>query len=143
MNDYEFFEVLGYLTNPNRQCKLDAEMPVNAQNGFESRYVRLTGITPQPDDHNYYILHEGADKWGVELRIYFNADFNNIPSTIQNMVVTPRPGTIYTRRINDNNLIWRLIEYGLLLSDTQDENRIRNRVPNQFLADFNRGYQIP
>ncbi len=143
MNDNEFFEILGYLTNSNRQCKLDAEMPANAQNGFESHYNRLTGIIPQPDNQNYYILHQGADKWGVELRIYFIANFDNIPLVIQNMAVTPRPSTIYNRRINDNDLIWRFIEYGFLLGDTQNESRIRNRVPNQFLADFNRGYQIP
>jgi len=142
MNDHDFFEILGYLGNPRRQCKLDAEMPAKAQAGFESRYARLTGVTPQPDNRNYYILHEGADKWGVELRVYFIAIPNNIPPIIRNMAVTPRPSTIYNRRINDNNLVWRLIEHGLLLSDIQNETRIRNLVPTQFLADFNRGYQI-
>ena len=143
MNEHEFFEVLGYLTNPNRQCKLDAEMHPRSQHNFESRYIELTGHAPQPDDHNYYILHKGADKWGLELRVYFVSASDNIPRAIQNMVVSPRPATIYNCRINDNNLIWRLIENGILLSDIQDEGRIRNMVPEQHSTDFNRGYQLP
>lgn len=142
MNDSDFFEILGYFSNPHRQCKLDAEMPERARLSFESRYSGLVGIMPIPDNHNYYILHDGANKWGVELRIYFVGNLKNIPLIIQNMVVTPRPSTVYNRRINDNRLIWRLIEYGLLLGDTQNEGRIRNTVPSQFMSDFNRGYQI-
>jgi len=142
MDDHEFFEVLGYLTNPNKQCKLDAEMHPNARDGFESRYTRLTGIVPQPDNRNYYIWSEDANKWGVELRVYFCANSNNIPLAIRGMVVTSRPGTIYNQRINNNDLIWRFIDYGFLLGDTQVEDRIRNRVPDQFLDDFNSGYQI-
>ena len=142
MDEYDFFEVLGYLTNPNKQCKLDAEMHPNVRDGFESRYVELTGIVPQPDNRNYYIWSEDANKWGLELRVYFYADSDNIPLTISSKVVTSRPGMIQNRRINGNDLIWHLIEYGFLLSDTQDEDRIRNMVPNQFIDDFNRGYQI-
>ncbi|MFH1371953.1 MAG: hypothetical protein ABII09_11805 [Planctomycetota bacterium] len=142
MDDHDFFIVLGYLAKPIRQCKLDAEMPTKEQSKFTSRYMRLTGITPQPDNRNYYILHEGADKWGLELRLYFIAENSSVPPILRSMVVTPRPATIYNKRINDNNLIWHLIEYGLLLGDTQDESRIRGRVPSEYIDDFNIGYQI-
>ena len=142
MSQNEFFETLGYLSSPQRSCKLDAEMHSKAQREFESMYSRLTGVTPIVDNHNYYILHEGADKWGVELRIYFDAEERNIPSIIRNMVRSSRPGEPRTSRINDNSLIWKLIEYGFLLNDNQDVDRVRGRVPIEFVPDFERGFSL-
>lgn len=141
MTNGDFFEALGYLCNPTRQCKLDAEMHPESQPAFESRYFRLTDKRPPPDRYNYYVLHEGADKWSIELRIYFNAS-SNIPPNISSMVVEPPPGVSHNARINRNEFIWRLIEHGFLLGNTQDAERIRNRVPSEHLADFNRGFQL-
>ena len=142
MNNSDFFEALGYLSNPSRQCKLDAEMPANSRSQFESLYYNLTGIRPQSNNLNYYILHQGADKWGVELRIYFTSSVN-VPELITNMIVTPRPSTIYNARINNNEFIWRLIEYGFLLGETQNVERIRNRIPFEHLGDFENGFELP
>lgn len=141
MNEHDFFEVLGYLSNPRRQCKLDAEMHPRTQQRFESRYAGFAGLVPQPDNHNYYILHPDADKRGIELRIYFYAESDSIPLAIREMVVTPRLGRIYNQRINNNDFIWRLIEYGFCLGDGQDEDRIRAQIPSLFVDDFDRGYQ--
>lgn len=142
MTPNEFFEVLGYLTHPKRECKLDAEMHSGAQNGFERRYLLLSGITPRVNNHNYYILHQGADKWGVELRVYFYNTSGTVPQAIQTMIRSSRPGDLRDTRINNNDLIWDFIEYGFLLDDTQNEPRVRQRVPAQYLSDFNRGYNI-
>ena len=92
--------------------------------------------------HNYYILHEGADKWGVELRIYFDSNEASIPQIIRNMVRSSRPGEPRNSRINDNKLIWKFIEHGFLLNDSQDVARIRSRIPTQFLVDFERGFSL-
>ena len=142
MNRSEFFEILGYLSSPHRRCKLDAEMHSRTQRKFESKYSRLTGITPTVDDHNYYILHQGADKWGVELRVYFDSDQSSVPQIIRNMIRSSRPGEPRNSRINDNKLIWRLIEYGFLLNDIQNINRIRSYVPIQYITDFERGFSL-
>ncbi len=142
MNQNDFFEVLGYLSSPRRNCKLDAEMHSREQARFQSEYLRLTEIVPIVDDHNYYILHEGADKRGVELRIYFDADVINIPQIIRSMVRSSRPGEPRNSRINDNELIWKFIEHGFLLNDFQDVDRIRSRIPAQFLSDFERGFSL-
>ncbi len=138
MNAQEFFECLGYLASPQRETKLDAEVPEKARERFEKRYYNLTGVRPIPDNHNYYILHPDADKWGVELRIYFIAN-DNVPRPLNRMKVTPRPGTKYNDRINDNKFIWKLIEYGFRLGDSQDLNLIRSKVPPQYMTDFNKG----
>lgn len=141
MNIYDFYESLGYLSNPIRQTKLDAEVPVKDVSNFELKYRKLTAATPKPDNQNYYILHKDADKWGVELRIYFIAS-DIIPHTLKKMTVQPRPGTRYTHRINDNRVIWKLIQAGFLLGDVQNENRIRNLVPNKYLNSYNKGFRI-
>ena len=138
MTPQEFFECLGYLAAPHRETKLDAEVPESSRARFEEKYYKLTGIHPIPDNHNYYILHPGADKWGIELRIYFIAN-NNIPSALNRMRVTPRPGTKYNSRINDNKFIWKLVEYGFRLDDLQNLNLIKRKVPSQYMTDFNRG----
>jgi len=142
MNQNEFFEALGYLSSPQRNCKLDAEMHLGSQTRFESEYSHLTGIIPVADYHNYYILHEGADKWGVELRIYFDSNEASIPQIIRNMVRSSRPGEPRNSRINDNKLIWKFIEHGFLLNDLQDIARIRSKIPAQFLANFERGFSL-
>jgi len=76
------------------------------------------------------------------LRICFNADERSIPPIIRNMIRSPRPGDPHNSRINDNSLIWKLIEYGFLLSDNQDVDRVRGRVPIEFVPDFERGFSL-
>jgi hypothetical protein len=114
-----FFLSVGYLASNKRQTKLDAELPKNSQSYFETRYRDITGITPKPDNLNYYLWDRGANKWGVELRIYFISN-DNLPSNLKRSVVTARPGSKYNSRINENNLIWDLIKYGFQLSDRQN-----------------------
>lgn len=142
MTPEEFFHVLGFLTNQNRSCKLDAEVRFEKEQTFREIYRRLSGINPVVGDHNFYHWPQGANKWGTELRIYFNADRNNIPATISGKVVKPRFVKTHNCRINSNSLIWELIRYGFLLSDTQDAQRIRECVPTQYISFFEEGFLI-
>ena len=136
---------MGYLARLKRVCKLDAELHSKSQRGFENRYSLITGAVPSASVYNinYYILHRGADKWGVELRIYFNASASNIPCSIQNMIRASRPGQARNSRINNNRLIWCLIKHGFRLGDRQTVSLIRQFVPPQYSPDFQRGYNIP
>ena len=133
-----FFESLGYLASDNRLTKLDVELPQSSQTTFETDYNSLTGINPKPDNVNYYVLHSGADKWGIELRIYFIST-GNLPSPLRQRVVKSRPGGIHNSRINDNKFIWDLIKCGFRLSDRQDINRIESNVPVTYKDDFKKG----
>jgi hypothetical protein len=142
MDEPEFFEILGYLTSPKRNTKLDVETHPRKQDVFENKYRQLTGVNPVPDNHNYYVWDANADKWGTEMRIYFNGISSNIHHKLHDLIVSPRPGFGYDFRINNNDFIWRLIEYGFLLQDEQDETRVRQHVPAQYQADFNNGYNI-
>lgn len=141
MNNYDFYESLGYLSTPIRQTKLDAELPIKEKTKYESKYHKLTGLIPKPDNKNYYILHDEVDKWGIELRIYFISS-GIIPQALNKMAVQPRPATKYTHRINNNEFIWKLIQAGFLLGDLQDEKRIKNLIPNKYLNSYNKGFGI-
>lgn len=143
MTQNEFFEILGYLASSARTTKLDVETHPRRQQSFETEYRQWTGITPVPDAHNYYVWSPDVNKWGKEMRIYFNGNNNNIPRELFNLSVSPRPGFGYDFRVNNNDFVWDLIEYGFLLGDTQNEPRIRQRVPPEYLLDFNRGYHTP
>jgi hypothetical protein len=136
-----FFVSVGYLASNERQTKLDAELHKRAQSRFESKYRDITGVTPKPDDRNYYLLHSDADKWGVELRISFISN-DNIPLYLKDSVVDPRPGGEYNSRINDNDFIWQLIEYGFRLSNEQDTNLIASYIPEGYEDDFQKGLEL-
>jgi hypothetical protein len=144
MTQNEFFEALGYLASPNRICKLDVELPATKEQAFKAKYAGLSGLVSNVDQHNFYLWPKGTNKWSIELRIYFSADNrNNIPIAIRDMVVSPRfSKSAHNRRINNNKFIWELIKYGFLLRDNQEADRIRNRVPDRFLPDFERGFSL-
>lgn len=116
MSQEEFFEALGYLASPDRECKLDVELPSAKEQSFKDKYATLSGATASVDQHNFYLWPEGSNKWGVELRIYFRADnMENIPSAIRDMVVSARfPNSAHNCRINNNKFIWELIRYAFL-----------------------------
>ncbi len=141
MNENELFESMGYLANPVRQTRLDAEMLEKDRARFEDQYYQLTGIRLTPNENSCYRLHDNADKWGIELRIYF-VTADNVPESLREMIVSSISGSKYNARINRNEFFWNLVNFGFLLGDMQDETRIRERVPKKFIADFNRGYKI-
>lgn len=119
--------------------KLDVELPYNSQIEFERKYLSLTEIVPKPDNVNYYVLHGDANKWGIELRIYFVSN-ENLPSSLKKRRVNARPGGPYNSRINDNEFVWELIKYGLRLSNVQNAGFIESKVPKTYKGDFQKGF---
>jgi hypothetical protein len=141
MTDPEFYEILGYLSSPIRNTKLDVETHPNKRNKFENQYAHLSGVQAQQDDHNYYVWGPDANKWGTEMRIYFHGN-DNVPQALKIMIVTARPGFGYNSRVNNNDFIWRLIQHGFLLQDGQDLTRVRGLVPANYNNDFNHGLNL-
>lgn len=133
-----FFESLGYLASDKRMTKLDVELPYSSQIEFEKKYLSQTNVVPKPDNINYYVLHSDANKWGIELRIYFVSN-GNLPSSLKKRRVSARPGGSYNSRINDNEFIWELIKYGFRLSNVQDVSFIESKVLETYKGDFKKG----
>jgi hypothetical protein len=97
---------------------LEAEVARKAQTRFEKRYAKATGIAVSPGEPRYY--QDQPDKWGAELRVYFNDP--GMAASLEAMgvhVEFPRKGYKageYRYRFNDNNLWWKLVEeYALRL----------------------------
>ncbi len=138
----DFFIVLGYLTAPSRMTKLDIETHPDNRTKLEARYRDLAGVLLIEDNMNYYVWNPGVNKWGSELRIYFRRN-DNIPMDLQSMVVSPRfQNNQFNARINNNDFVWLLIEYGFRAADSQDEAQIRSRIPAAHNGEFEHGYGL-
>lgn len=142
MTENEFFRILGYLSSPKRATKLDIETHPRRRQSLERRYSQATGQIPVVDNANYYVWEPSTNKWGAELRIYFNGNRSTMPAALQEIRVAPRPGFGYEHRVNNNDFVWDLIDYGFLLGDRQNFNRIRDQVPEEFRSDFEDGFGI-
>jgi hypothetical protein len=145
MDDHhtDFFLILGYLASPERRTKLDIETHPKRQRRLEREYFGLTGVRLVPDDVNYYVWSPNVNKWGSELRIYFRKN-NNIPPSLEAMAVAPRFSSNYhNARINNNDFVWKLIEYGFRAKDTQNVNLIRSKIPQNRMGEFDTGLNLP
>jgi hypothetical protein len=91
---------------------LEAEVPQNSQQDFESRYKRATGRSISPGDPPEYQFQ--PNKWGPELRVYFNDAGLAAVFTGEGIKVEfPRQGYKsgeFKYRINNNSAWWKLVE---------------------------------
>ena len=96
---------------------LEAEVHKHKQSEFSQRYLTATGEFVCPGDPLQY--QDQPNKWGAELRIYFNMDEDDLSSLRSKYSVEEKRGYLSNRfqyRINDNNLWWQLVEdYGYRL----------------------------
>jgi hypothetical protein len=91
---------------------LEAEVAANVQSAFETQYTSATGTTVSPATTDHY--QSQANKWGAELRIYFNDANLASALTGSGVAVENRSGGYlsdqYAYRINNNDLWWHLVE---------------------------------
>jgi len=144
MNPQGLFECLGYLAAPQRRTRIDIELPERKRQEFEQKYEQLTGNIPHRDNQFYYVWPDTANKWGIEMRLYF-IENNNLPDPLRRLRVSStyyrEEYRHYNARINKNDFIWQLIEHGFRIGDSQDLGLIRNNVPQEqeYEEYFNRG----
>jgi hypothetical protein len=104
--------------HPYSGTLLQAEVPAGAQADFERRYAAATGSTVSAGGSADYQAQD--NKWGPELRIYFNdpalaASFNASGHHVEQGRSGYLSGS-YAYRINNNDLWWELVEtHGLHL----------------------------
>ena len=91
---------------------LEAEVAANGLDRFEARYLAATGIDVSPGREPFY--QEQNNKWGAELRIYFND--SNLASQLKAVglnVEHRNAGYLtdkYKFRVSDNDLWWEFVE---------------------------------
>lgn len=97
---------------------LEAEVAPSGQGRFEKRYQAATGKTISPGTTPNY--QSQPNKWGAELRIYFNDPGMAVSLAAHGVKVEyGRAGYLsgkYRYRANSNKLWWELVEnHGLRL----------------------------
>ncbi len=142
MNDSKFFQWLGYLSNPSRRSDIHVECHPDKAHEFRDEYRTFTGQSLLLDGTGvpFYVWKPGANKWGVQRRIYFYGDWNYMPDPPAKINV--RAGRTPNQwRINNKDFIPELFKYGFLIGkNTYCANNVRERINAQDLHDFNLGY---
>jgi hypothetical protein len=95
-----------------RDVLLEAEVASTKHSEFEERYSRATGQTVSPGRPSHY--QDQPNKWGAELRVYFNdadlaAKLSARGMNVENRVTGYLSGA-YAYRVNDNDYWWQLVE---------------------------------
>ena len=100
---------------------LEAEVAPSQQLAFEVRYLQATKRAVKPGTTNHY--QSQKNKWGSELRIYFNDPGMAVSLAVSGLHVEySRKGyraQTYHFRVSDNDFWWKLVEqHGLRLGDS-------------------------
>jgi len=149
MNDQDFFTAVGYLANPIRETLIEIELPEKDRARFENDYANLTGNHPLPaitDRAPYCVWPDGANKWGIETRVYFISNAN-LPQPLYDVLeprkIQNRPGyDNWERRLSIKEITYQFFEHGFVIGTPQDETRIRVFIPNQFMNEYTTGLNL-
>lgn len=100
---------------------LEAEVAPKAQAKFEARYKAATKHAVSPGTPKHYQAQ--PNKWGAELRVYFNDPGMAVSLAAMGMNVERRQKGYqtgkYHYRVSDNKLWWKLVEnHGLRLGSS-------------------------
>ena len=92
---------------------LEAEIAPKSQPRFEKRYFAAASVSVSPGAPEHYQTQ--PNKWGTELRVYFNDPGMAISLAASGIHVEKarkgyRSGD-YNYRVNDNNFWWKLVEH--------------------------------
>lgn len=149
MTDKDFYLSAGYLTSPKRSANIEAEMPPTRQKSFIVDYAEWTNNNPLPLESNvapYYVLKEGVNKYGLELRVYFHSE-SNMPDCLDDLLESKKTQgrhgyERWNRRISKSPYIIRLLEVGFVLGPIQNVERIKALIPEAFINDFEAGFNL-
>ena len=136
LGDDALYEIAAYLSRPEVQTEIHAELPVKQQQKFEAEYAEATDDYPLPpvdpqSQQPYYVWPAGTNKQGRQLRIYF-VRRSPEPSPIQGLY-TDRGKWKDKYRINHSNLVMQLFECGFVLGDNSaNQERIAQFMRRRF-----------
>lgn len=105
-------EFLNFLKMNKQKIFIDAEAIETKMNIFIEKYNQTYSASITFADEGICLLGE-VDKWGVELRIYFN-DLNGLPESWNKRKYKNRNyrSDEFSFRLDDNKLIWYLFDNG-------------------------------
>jgi len=99
-----------FFKNSGQTVFIEAEAKESRMRDFIAEYNRRLSENLSISDEGIISLENDANKWGLELRCYFN-NRNGFPAGVQitsNRAYRPE----YSYRFNDVDLIWDLFDLG-------------------------------
>lgn len=107
-----YIDFLNFLQSTNQDFFIEAEARKDKMLKFINRYNNDYNENVSLQSNGICLLGD-VDKWGVELRIYFN-DKSNIPSPWDNRkyVLRHYRSDEFTYRLDDNDLVYFLFDNG-------------------------------
>ena len=144
MNDNAFWRWAGYLCNPLREAQIHVEAHPDKADLFRREYKDLTGeeLSLPGDKTPFYVWAPGANKWGIQRRVYFKGEENARPEIADGGFRVVAGRAVGQWRINSKVFIPRLLEAGFLLGSGDYQVRVQQRVPSEFKAAFDSGFNI-
>jgi len=107
----------------------------------ESEYYEFLGYLAKSDGTSSLTWEHNEEQgaWGSEGRIHFYIQNPPISATLRHTAGT---GNIVSR-VNCNEFVENIVTHNnFVMGNIQDLNLIRNTVPQQYLFDFDRGYNL-
>jgi len=107
----------------------------------ESEYYELLGYLAKSDNSTSLTWEHNEDQgaWGSEGRIHFYIQNPPLSASLRH---TAGVGSIVSR-VNCNEFVENISTHNnFVMGHNQDLNLIRNSIPNQYLVDFDRGYNL-
>lgn len=105
-------DFLDFLNNNKQKIFIDVEATEIKMNEFIKKYNQIYSTSITITDDGICLLGN-VDKWGVELRIYFN-DLSGLPNEWDKRKYRNRNyrSGEFNYRLDDNKLIWYLFDNG-------------------------------
>lgn len=114
MNPVEFKECLKYLSEPATEAEVHVEMAHSKEDDFRKQYKDITGDYPQfPVGQKYipyYVWPPDANKWGVQLRLYYKKA-GHCPASLAGITTDARKRG-KKARVNSKDFILKLFSMG-------------------------------
>ena len=135
-NQNDYYEVIGYLCTKNRILSIDAEVPTSLVSSFKSQYIGKcytisNGITPSGL----------PSKFGAQFRINF-LNVTNAPASILPYLKIGNIRNV-VKRINKSRYVEELVlTHGFVFGPKQNVTKIKSLVPQLYLPDFIRGFNL-
>lgn len=138
------YQWLGYLSNPVRMARVEAEMPPHKEHEFREHYRRLTGhvLTFSGKESPFYVWKRGVNKRSGQLRVYFVGEKSLMPQ--EPNLFSVRDGRSKDGRhwrINNGEFVGFMFRKGFLLG-SYNEEFISENVPHEFSQDFEIGFNM-
>lgn len=136
ISDDELFELANFLSSPDVEADIHAEVPENHKERFENIYGKLTKSYPlplgSPSGPHYFVWVKGTNKWGIQIRLYIKAQ-SPLPPIVSKIATDYGAWFKKSRHYRlSGYFLYGLFECGFVLGPIQNPGRIKEFMATKF-----------